>query len=58
MEQVIFSYQNFPLSVIVVVVVVVVNFAHVRLLLQNHWAYFNKTWRKVFLGEGNSSIFN
>jgi hypothetical protein len=25
---------------------------HFRLLLQNHWANFNQTWHKSFLGEG------
>ena len=49
------------LSVVIVVVVVVirivVNFSHVYLLLQNHWANFNQTWHKVSLGEGDSSFF-
>ena len=49
-----FSDQN--LSVVVVVVVVVVNFSHFHLLLQNHWANFNQTWHKSFLGEGNPSL--
>ena len=26
-------------------------------LLQNHWANINKTWHKVFLVEGDSSLF-
>ena len=34
-----------------------VNFSHFHLLLQNHWANFNQTWHKVFLGEGDSSLF-
>ena len=50
-----------PLSVVVVVVVgvvvVVVNFSHFHLLLQNHWDNFNQTWHKVFLGEGDLSLF-
>ena len=47
-----------PLSVVVVVVVVVVvNFSHFHLLLQNHWANFNKTWHKASLGKGDSSLF-
>ena len=28
-----------------------------NLLLQNYWAYFNQTWHKVSLGEGNSGFF-
>ena len=28
-----------------------------NLLLQNHWAYFNQTWHKASLGEGNSCLF-
>ena len=28
-----------------------------HLLLQNHLANFNQTWHKVFLGEGDSSLF-
>ena len=27
-----------------------------NLLLQNHWANFNQTWHKAFLGEGGSSL--
>ena len=34
-----------------------VNFSHFQLLLRNHWANFNQTWQKTFLGEGNSSLF-
>ena len=44
-----------PFSVVVVVVVVGVNFSHFHLLLQKHWANFNQTWHKAFLGEGDSS---
>ena len=29
-----------------------------RLLLKNHWANFNQTWHKAFLGERDSSLFN
>jgi hypothetical protein len=25
--------------------------------LQNHWVNFNQTWRKSFLGKGDSSLF-
>ena len=49
-----------PLSVVVdigVVVVVVVNFSHIHILLQNHWANFNQTWYKVSLSEWDSSLF-
>ena len=28
-----------------------------NLLLQNHWAYFNQTWQKASLGEGDSNLF-
>ena len=35
--------EIFLLSVFVVVGVVVVNFSHINLLLQNHWANFNHT---------------
>ena len=28
-----------------------------NLLLQNHWANFNQTWHKAYLGEGDSSWF-
>ena len=45
-----------PLSV-VDVVVVVVNFLHLHLLLQNHWANFNQTWHKASFGEEDSSLF-
>ena len=41
----------------VVVVVVVVNFSYFLLLLQNHWANFNQTWHKAFMGKGDSSWF-
>ena len=34
-----------------------VNFSHFHLLLQNHLANFNQTWHKVFLGEGDSSLY-
>ena len=33
------------------------NFSHFHLLLQNHWANFNQTWHKTFLGDGDSSLF-
>ena len=46
-----FSDQNLS-----VVVVVVVNFSHFH-LLENHWAYFNQTWHKASIGEGDSSLF-
>ena len=36
---------------------VVVNFSHFHLLLQNHWANFNQTWRKASLGKGDWSLF-
>ena len=29
----------------------------INLLVQNHRANFNQTWHKVFLGEGDSSLF-
>ena len=34
-----------------------VNCSHFHLLLHNHWANFNQTWHKVFLGEWDSSLF-
>ena len=43
-----------PLSVIVVVVVL--NFSHFHLLLRNHWANFNQTWHKAYLGKGDSIL--
>ena len=56
---VIFLVKICPLSVIVVdIVVVVVNFSPFHLLLQNHWANFNQTWHKVFMGERDSSCSN
>ena len=30
-----------------------VNFSHFHLLLLNHWANFNRTWNRAFLGEGD-----
>ena len=51
--QVSFSDQNLSL-----VVVVVVNFSHFRLLLQNHWANFKRTYHHASLGEGDSSLLN
>ena len=33
------------------------NFSHFQLLLQNHWANFNKTRHKASLGDGDSSLF-
>ena len=36
---------------------VVINFSHIHLLLQNHWANFNQTWHKASLSEGDSSLF-
>jgi hypothetical protein len=30
---------------------------HFWLLLQNHWANYNKTWHKSFLGGGDSKLF-
>ena len=51
MAQVSFSDQNLSVIVFAVVVVIVVNFSHVYLLLQNHWANFNHIWHKAFLEE-------
>ena len=34
-----------------------VNFSHFHLLLQNHCANFNQTWRKASLGKGDSNLF-
>ena len=28
------------------------------ILLQNHWVNYNQTWRKVSLGERDSSLFS
>ena len=36
---------------------VVVNFSHFHLLLQNHWANFNRTWHKASLCKVDSSLF-
>jgi hypothetical protein len=30
---------------------------HFQLLLQNHWANFNQTWHKWFLGGWDSKLF-
>ena len=46
-----FSDQNLS-------IVVVVNFSHFHILLQNHWANFNQTWHKAYLGKGDSSLFS
>ena len=35
-----------------------VNFSRFHLLLKMHWANFNQTWHKAFLGEGNSDNSN
>ena len=32
------------------------DFSHFLLLLQNHWANFNRTWQKESLSEGDSSL--
>ena len=34
-----------------------VHFSRFHPLLENHWANFNQTWQKAFLGEGDSSLF-
>ena len=44
-----FLIEICPLSV------VVVHFSHFYLLLQSHWASFNRTWHKASLGEEDSS---
>ena len=51
----VFLIKISPLSVFVIVAVV--NISHFHLLLQNHWANFNKTWHKASLDKEDSSLF-